>query len=98
LLTASTAWLVSGRVGAHADIVPSSVAQMKAAVMLVSGTVNPVLPVVGFHTMPVGAALVGGGLAFGDTGMHEVADGVPPGSGIATFTGGGPPAGTPAPS
>ena len=30
--------------------------------------------------------------------MHEVAEGIPPGSGIATFNGGGPPAGTPAPS
>ena len=71
---------------------------MKAAVMLVPGTVNPVLPVVGFHTKPVGAAFVGAGLAFGGTGMHEVAEGIPPGSGIATFNGGGPPAGTPAPS
>ena len=67
---------------------------MKVAVILVPGTVNPVLPVVGFHTMPVGAAFVGGGLAFGGTGMHEVGEGVPPGSGIATFNA----TGTPAPS
>src|SRR6516225_6711171 len=76
---------------------------MKAAAMplgfvadLVPGTANAAD---GFHTIPVGAALLGGGLEFGGgTGMHEVAEGFPSGSGIATFNGGGPPAGTPAPS
>src|SRR6516162_15468 len=71
LLTARTA-LSAGRGGllfcsppVQAEIVPSSVAQMNVAATdgFVPGTRNPVVRlVVGFHTMPVGAAFVGGGL------------------------------------
>src|SRR5271155_2561407 len=71
LVTARTA-LSGGRGGllfcsppVQADIVPSSVAQMNDAARggLVPGTRNAVATfVVGFHTMPVGAAFVGGGL------------------------------------
>src|SRR6516165_12528160 len=60
LLTARTAVV---RPPVQAEIVPSSVAQMNEATLPVRGTRNPVLVlVVGFHTMPVGAAFVGGGL------------------------------------
>src|SRR5215831_12069174 len=62
LSAASTASLRGIRPPAHAEIVPSSVAQMNAAGRFVPGTRNAVIGfVVGFHTMPVGAAGVGFG-------------------------------------
>src|SRR6516162_6083773 len=88
--------LLAGRGGvrlarppAHAEIVPSSVAQMNAAGSFVPGTRNAVIGfVVGFHTMPVGAAGVGFGGFWGLTLTQAVAGGLGcgalEGSGILT--------------
>ena len=95
-MTASTAWLVSGIVDAQAEIVPSSVAQMKVAGMVMPGTRNVA---VGFHTIPVGAAGVGLGGWLGSTGLQAVVGTLLPGSGIFTCRGLGVTGwGTPAPS
>jgi hypothetical protein len=61
LSKATTARVGSRIVPAQAEIVPSSVSKIEAAGMFVPGTRNPVVGlVVGFQTMPVGAAGVGG--------------------------------------
>src|SRR5690349_9902614 len=73
-------------VPAQAESAPSSVSNMKLAGIFVPGTRNPVVGlVVGFQTMPVGAAGVGnGGLVCVDAGLHAVLGTVLSGRGIAT--------------
>src|SRR5215831_14933775 len=96
LSTAMNARLVSDCVPAQAESVPSSVSKMKLAGMFVPGTRNPVVGlVVGFQTMPVGAAGVGGGgWAWVDAGLQAVLGTELSGRGIATWSG----TFTPAPS
>ena len=72
----------------QAEIVPFSVTKIKDAGRLVPGTRNAVAGlVVGFLMMPVGAAGVGVGGAFGLTGLQSVAGTTLPGSGIDTCSG-----------
>ena len=60
LLTARTALSAGVSPPVQADIVPSSVSKMNEAGSFVPGTRNAVLTfVVGFHTMPLGAAVCG---------------------------------------
>src|SRR4029077_13296075 len=83
LSTAITAWVGSGIVPAQAEIVPSSVSKIKEAGMLVPGTRNPVVSLVGgFHTRPVGAAGVWLGGLFGSTCLHALLGMTLPGRGI----------------
>src|SRR5438270_6412156 len=88
LSTAMTARLGSGIVPAQAERVPSSVSKIKEAGMLVPGTRKPVVGlVVGFHTMPVGAAGVGGrGFVWLEAGWHAVVGTELSGNGIATWS------------
>src|SRR5262249_30267239 len=71
---------------AQAESEPSSVSNMKLAGVFVPGTRNPVVGlVVGFQTMPVGAAGVGGGgSVWVEAGWHAVLGTVLSGRGIAT--------------
>src|SRR5215469_1990546 len=88
LSTATTARLGSGMVPAQAESEPSSVSKMKLAGIFVPGTRNPVVGlVVGFQTMPVGAAGVGGGgSGWVEAGLHAVLGTVLSGKGIATWS------------
>jgi hypothetical protein len=74
LSNAMTAWLFGVALFAQAEIAPSSVAKMNEAGVLVPGTRNVV---VGFQTIPVGAAGVGGGgFVWADAGWQATGHGI----------------------